>query len=781
MFNKLSTPLTKYFYLIVALIVIFAKVTLYNLYLYKTKVEETYHNNNILSQKIAYDSSIDKFSLVSKYIFDKEINKNEILELLDKAINSNDEKDRISNKALFYRNLSLNFEYMKKIGIRQLHFINSDNKSFLRFNNPSKFGDDLSNERPSIKYVNEKKVPISVFETGKILSGFRNIFPIFYNSRYLGSVEVSLTTKSMVDSLEKLDDRKEYHFVLNKKLIESKIFEYQKYLYSNSSISSDFVEEDAKAILPDSPNASTEIIKKINKKISTENQIQEALNQKEFISHIVEVDNQKYDVIFLPLISMNDTLEGYLISYSKADNIPVLMLFFSYFVSVIIIGTLAILIFLKIIKDKTEQLSFEKEWLNQINNSLYEGLYVTDEDSNIEYINSKAMEILGYEQDEIIGKNAHYLFHYHDKNNYLEKEDCVILKGIRSSGEFSSENEHFKLKSGELIPIEIYVQKLVNDKKEYIVTTFKDLSIKKELESQQNMLKVALTSCSDSIVITNKEANVLWVNPAFEKLTGYEFSDVEGKNHREFAKSNKQSNEFYKDMWNTILNKEPWKGELINKRKDKSLYCEQLSITPILDYKNNIEYFIAVKQDISEKKSKQEEIEYFANYDFLTNLPNRRMFNLYFDEILKSIKDSDKYVALLFLDLDKFKLLNDSKGHDYGDILLQEFSTRIKKIIRHIDFVARLGGDEFVIILDNLPQDLQDAKNICEKISSNILEDTRKEFILNDYEYKTSTSIGVYIFKDFNETKEDIIKKSDEALYVAKKNGRDRFYISCNL
>ena len=110
MFNKLSTPLTKYFYLIVALIVIFAKVTLYNLYLYKTKVEETYHNNNILSQKIAYDSNIDKFSLVSKYIFDKEINKNEILELLDKAMNSNDEMERIANKALF--NISLLF-YVK--------------------------------------------------------------------------------------------------------------------------------------------------------------------------------------------------------------------------------------------------------------------------------------------------------------------------------------------------------------------------------------------------------------------------------------------------------------------------------------------------------------------------------------------------------------------------------------------------------------------------------------------------------------------------------------------
>ena len=337
------------------------------------------------------------------------------------------------------------------------------------------------------------------------------------------------------------------------------------------------------------------------------------------------------------------------------------------------------------------------------------------------------------------------------------------------------------MKNEKLIPVEIFAQELINDKKHYIVTTFRDLSLKKELESKQYMLNIALNSCSDSIVITDKNACVIWANPAFEKLTGYKLNEVEGKNPREFTKSGMQSAEFYENMRDTILNKQPWKGELVNKKRDQTLYNEELSITPILDFKGDIEYFIAIKQDITEKKNKEKEVEYFANYDFLTNLPNRRMFDAHFRKVLDSLENNQKYLALLFLDLDKFKLLNDTKGHDYGDILLQEFSTRIKKIIRHTDFVARLGGDEFVIILDNLPSNLQDAKNICEKISSNILEDTRKEFILNDYEYKTSTSIGVYIFKDFNETKEDIIKKSDEALYVAKKNGRDRFYISCNL
>ena len=203
-------------------------------------------------------------------------------------------------------------------------------------------------------------------------------------------------------------------------------------------ISGDFVEEDANAILPDSPKSTSSTVKEINKKISNDNKIQESLRNREFISHIVEVGNQKYNVVFLPLIGMNDTLEGYLLSYSKADDIPSFIVFFPYLVLIVVLGTLLVLVLLKVIKDKTEELSYEKNWLNQINDSLYEGLYVTDKNSNIEYINPMACEILGYKKEELIGKNAHYLFHYHDKNNHLKQEECTILKGILTNGRFNN-------------------------------------------------------------------------------------------------------------------------------------------------------------------------------------------------------------------------------------------------------------------------------------------------------------------------------------------------------
>lgn len=779
MLHKNSIAYIKYFYLITFSIFIFTIIAIYNLSLYKEKIEQNYYESNIISQKIAYNSSFDKFTLMAKYIFDKEINRSDVLENLDKAINSKNENEKRYYKGIFYRNLNPTFEYIKKIGIRQLHFQTSDNKSFLRFHNPSKYNDDLTKERLGVKYVNEKKVPISLFETGRVLSGFRNIFPIFYGDKYLGSVEVSLTLKSMVDSLEKLDNRKEYKFILNKKLIESKVFEYQKYLYTNSLISDEFVEEDTNSILPDSPKKSSDIVNRINKKISKNKEIQKALKQKEYISSIIEVDNQKYDIVLMPLLSIDETLEGYIISYSKAINTPIFLTSFSYILVAIILGTFLILFLLKLIKDKSENLSNEKNWYNQISESISEGLFVTNKDLNIEYINSSACKILGYEKEELIGKNAHYLFHYHERNSHSVQEKCPIVKAIKENGKFQSENEFFRVRSGKLIPIDISVRELSNKKGYHQIVTFRDLSIKKELEIKQNLLKTALNSCSDSIVITDIDANIIWANPAFEKLTGYELSEVQNKKPSEFVKSGLQTVEFYEEMWNTILNNQSWKGELVNRKKDGTLYNEELSITPVLDDKSSVKYFIAIKQDITDKKIKEKEIEHSANYDFLTNLPNRRMFNFTFKRVLESLKNEKRYVALLFLDLDKFKILNDTKGHDYGDILLKEFSSRVKKTVRHIDFVARLGGDEFVIILDNLTNNLSIAEKICVDIAEKILANTKEPFLLKDYSYTTSTSIGIYLFNT-NSSLEKIIKRSDEALYCAKNNGRDRYCIFNN-
>ena len=773
----MKTNYIKYFQLIVVLIVLITSFIIYNLYLYKKNMEKLFSQDNIKTQEIAYNSSIEKYRLITSYIFEKEINKPEVLQLLEKIQTSSDENEKRYLKGTFYQNLFPIYEHLKEQGVRQFHFHTKDNQSFLRFSNPSKFGDDLEKSRKSIKYVNETGNRISIFETGVFLSGFRNIFPLMYKGQKLGSVEISLTLKTMIDALERFDERKEYLFVLNKKLIESKTDEDQKYLYTTSKISSDFVIEDNNNMLLNSPLALTEEVNKLNKKIFFDREIQKSLLNKEYISKIIKLEDKTYSLLFFPLIGLEDSLEGYLISYAITETVPGIISFFPLFVLLVLFIMTILLILLQILKNKSQELISEKNWFSNISNSITEGIYVTNADAIITYVNPMACELLGYKENELLGQNAHYLFHYHNKNDYIFQEDCSIFKEINSKHIYKSEDEYFKIKNGNIIPVEISARKTSSGNKNEIITIFRDLSIRKELEVRAKLLKKALDSCSDSIIITDINANIIWANPAFENLTGFEISEIKGKKPKELVKSDLQSKEFYKNLWDTILSKKPWKGELINKRKDNSLYHEELSITPVLDSFDEIKYFIAIKQDITDKKNKEIEIEHFAFNDFLTNLPNRKNFNDKFAQVLKSLNTQEKYIALLFLDLDKFKVLNDTKGHDYGDELLKEASKRLSHSIRSSDFVARLGGDEFVIILDILPKDYEQAKEICEKISTKILENIRQPFLLHDYTYSLTTSIGIYIFNNSFESMKEIVNKSDLALYEAKKNEGNRYFI----
>ena len=205
------------------------------------------------------------------------------------------------------------------------------------------------------------------------------------------------------------------------------------------------------------------------------------------------------------------------------------------------------------------------------------------------------------------------------------------------------------------------------------------------------------------------------------------------------------------------------------------MYYEDLSITPVLNAQKEIQNFIAIMQDITDRKEKEKNIEHLAYYDYLTNLPNRRLFSEHLAQIIRSRQRFTNHAALLLLDLDKFKQLNDTLGHDYGDMLLIEVSVRLERTIRAKDIVARLGGDEFAIILDHLPENEDEAKEICEGIVKKLLGTLREEFYLKDKIYGASASIGIALINNTENTIEGTLKKADVALYEAKARGRDTF------
>ncbi len=297
----------------------------------------------------------------------------------------------------------------------------------------------------------------------------------------------------------------------------------------------------------------------------------------------------------------------------------------------------------------------------------------------------------------------------------------------------------------------------------------------------------ALAAAANAIVIADRQAVIQWANPAFAKLTGYTLEETVGSHIKDLVKSGEQGTKFYETLWKTILAGRVWQGEIVNKRKNGTRYHEEMTITPVQGKSGEITHFIAVKQDIEKRKEAEGQIRDLAFHDALTHLPNRRLLNDRLEQAMAASRRSGRYGALLFLDLDNFKPLNDAHGHDVGDLLLVEVARRICSCVREIDTVARFGGDEFVVALSELETDK--AKSI---LQANVIAEKIRVILAGSYalciqpggdgistvEHHCTSSIGAVLFFDHEATPADIIKWADLAMYQAKAAGRNliRFY-----
>ncbi|WP_434636418.1 diguanylate cyclase [Sulfurimonas sp. NW7] len=276
----------------------------------------------------------------------------------------------------------------------------------------------------------------------------------------------------------------------------------------------------------------------------------------------------------------------------------------------------------------------------------------------------------------------------------------------------------------------------------------------------------------EAIVITDKNGVVLEVNKSFTRITGYKANEIIGQTTK-LLKSGKHSKEFYANMWHQLLSSGQWKGDIYNKRKNGEIYPERLSITAIKDKNGEIINFIAQFYDISDLRNAQEEAQYQANHDFLTGLMNRKaLLQRLHEENAKAIRHSFIH-AFLFIDLDNFKQVNDTYGHHVGDELLIQVSHRMRSILREEDILARISGDEFAIILVNIAETKEAAKEYAQKKCHSIIEALSRTFVIEGNEIHIGASIGIKIFPDEKHNIENIMNDADKAMYVAKKNGKN--------
>ncbi|MFA7269509.1 MAG: EAL domain-containing protein [Sterolibacterium sp.] len=296
-----------------------------------------------------------------------------------------------------------------------------------------------------------------------------------------------------------------------------------------------------------------------------------------------------------------------------------------------------------------------------------------------------------------------------------------------------------------------------------------DITARKKASEALHLAALVYESSSEAMAVTDANNLIISVNPAFERTTGYGAAEVIGKDLR-ILRSERHENAFYQAMWHALKTAGCWQGEIWNRRKDGEIFLVRLTINTIYSENGSVQRYVALFSDITEMKEAEELIWKQANFDALTDLPNRRMF---YDRLAQEIKKAHragKKLALLFIDLDHFKEINDTLGHHMGDNLLVEAARRICECVRETDTLARLGGDEFTILLTEL-----DDPNSVERAAIAILEKLAEPFQLGHDVVVVSASIGITMYPNDATDIGELLKNADQAMYVAKKLGRNRY------
>jgi diguanylate cyclase (GGDEF)-like protein/PAS domain S-box-containing protein len=281
------------------------------------------------------------------------------------------------------------------------------------------------------------------------------------------------------------------------------------------------------------------------------------------------------------------------------------------------------------------------------------------------------------------------------------------------------------------------------------------------------VLSLAIEQSPTSIVITGANSEIKYVNPFFTQETGYSAEEVLGRNPS-FLQSGMTEHAVFRDMWEHLARGEPWVGELVNRRKSGEIYWEEAHVAPVRDAAGQTTHYVAVKLNVTARRETQQQLAYLAHHDALTGLPNRTLFFDRLGHALSLSRRNGRRVALMYIDLDRFKPINDTWGHAVGDDVLREVARRLAGCVRATDTVGRIGGDEFVVLLLDVDSDEQ-VIAVGEKIRQALNE----PIIVGDLRLTISSSTGIAIAPQHGSREIELARHADLAMYCAKEGGRD--------
>lgn len=424
-------------------------------------------------------------------------------------------------------------------------------------------------------------------------------------------------------------------------------------------------------------------------------------------------------------------------------------------------------IFLITIEDITKRVESENMF-NQLFYYASDAIILTDHSiGKVKSINKKASVLLGLKDTNTEDLSSIEIFNIlHNKHNYT--------KHIRNLEEFGVDTYEATrtLEDGKTQYLKIYGSLINIGNKVYLQSIIHDLTEHKLLELKLEQSSRVFKQTIEGIVITNLDGTIISINDSFTKITGYTKEDILGKTPA-ILSSGKQNKEFYKNMWDDLKNKGTYKGEIFNKKKDGTIYKEWIAISTIYDENNEAIQYVAIFSDYSQLQKNQKKLQSLAHYDSLTKLPNRLLLKESMSQLIKFSKRHSYKFAVLFIDLDSFKQINDTYGHETGDEVLKKTADRLKSVLRESDVVARLGGDEFIVILN----EMKNQEDI-EMLAKNILTKLQIPFLVNEHKHYISCSIGISLYPQDtqNDDIDILIKNADTAMYKSKNSGKNRYH-----
>lgn len=415
-------------------------------------------------------------------------------------------------------------------------------------------------------------------------------------------------------------------------------------------------------------------------------------------------------------------------------------------------------------RNRQERLSQSEQNLRAITDNANVGILISFKTRHV-FANKMAARMLRYTEEELLETHIQDIVHPKERDKVSERQR------LRAAGETVPGYYETLLlsKGGVALPVMLTASRTTWMGQPASMVFFRDITEDKHAESQMRKLSRAIEQAADAVMITDRQGTIEYVNPAFTAITGYTSEDALGRGPN-IKKSGKQGQTFYSQLWDTILSGEIFSDVFINRRKDGGLYYEEQTITPLRDNEGQITHFVSTGRDISERMAIQERLQHMAHHDALTELPNRTLFIDRLKQALARARWHERLVAVMFLDLDRFKQINDSLGHEIGDRLLGEFARRIETNLREGDTVARFGGDEFVILLN----DLADAKDIGE-VAEKTLAIFDEAFTIAGRELTITASIGISVFPHDGEESQVLMQNADTAMYRAKESGKNNY------